>query len=284
MLSGWIIILISISYLLLLFAIAYYGDKSSQGQRWANHPLVYSLSLAVYCSSWTFYGAVGRASTTGWEFMATYLGPVIVFILGWRMIEKIILVSKQQNITTIADFISSRYGKSQSLAVMVTIIAVLGTIPYIALQLKAVAISYNAIAIGATDAISKGSDTALFVTILMAVFSILFGTRHIDATEHHPGLVLAVAFESVIKLTAFLAVGFFVIFYLFEGPDNMISAVSEQLKINPNFQSPFGGSFLAETLLACAAVICYLGSSMSLSLKTLTLKAYKSRAGYFHFT
>ena len=256
MLSGWIIILISIAYLILLFAIAYYGDKTAKGQRWASHPLIYSLSLAVYCSSWTFYGAVGRASTTGWEFLATYLGPVIVFILGWRMIEKIILVSKQQNITTIADFISSRYGKSQSLAVMVTVIAVLGTIPYIALQLKAVAISYNAIAPGATDALSKGSDTALFVTVLMAVFSILFGTRHIDATEHHPGLVLAVAFESVVKLTAFLAVGFFTVFYLFEGPSNMISAVSEQLKFNPNFQSPFGGSFLTETILACAAVIC----------------------------
>lgn len=256
MLSGWLIILISITYLLLLFGIAYYGDKSPTGQRWANHPIVYSLSLAVYCSSWTFYGAVGRASTTGWEFMATYLGPVIIFILGWRMIEKMILVSKQQNITTIADFISSRYGKSQSLAVMVTIIAVLGTIPYIALQLKAVAISYNAIAPGATDALSKGSDTALFVTVLMVIFSILFGTRHIDATEHHPGLVLAVAFESVVKLTAFLAVGFFVVFYLFEGPANMLSAVSEQLRVNPNFQSPFAGSFLTETLLACAAIIC----------------------------
>lgn len=256
MLSGWIIILISIAYLMLLFAIAYYGDKSDTGQRWANHPLVYSLSLAVYCSSWTFYGAVGRASTTGWEFMATYVGPVIIFLFGWRMIEKIILVSKQQNITTIADFISSRYGKSQSLAVMVTVIAVLGTMPYIALQLKAVAISYNAIAPGTTEALSKGSDTALFVALLMAIFSILFGTRHIDATEHHPGLVLAVAFESVIKLTAFLAVGFFVVFYLFEGPGNMLSAVSEQLRFNPNFQSPFAGSFATEIILACAAVIC----------------------------
>ncbi|KAA0876605.1 hybrid sensor histidine kinase/response regulator [Nitrincola tapanii] len=256
MLSGWLIILISIAYLILLFAIAYYGDKSATGQRWASHPVIYSLSLAVYCSSWTFYGAVGRASTTGWEFMATYLGPILVFILGWRMIEKIILVSKQQNITTIADFISSRYGKSQSLAVLVTIIAVLGTMPYIALQLKAVAISYNAIAPGATEALSKGSDTALFVALLMAIFSILFGTRHIDATEHHPGLVLAVAFESMVKLTAFLAVGFFVIFFLFESPGQALGLVAHQLQVNPNFQSPFGKSFLTEILLACAAVIC----------------------------
>ncbi|WP_420846608.1 NahK/ErcS family hybrid sensor histidine kinase/response regulator [Nitrincola alkalilacustris] len=256
MLSGWIIIFISIAYLLLLFAIAYYGDKSETGMRWASHPVIYSLSLAVYCSSWTFYGAVGRAASTGWEFMATYVGPVIVFLLGWRMIEKIILVSKQQNITTISDFISSRYGKSQSLAVLVTLIAILGTMPYIALQLKAVAISYNAIAPGATEALSKGSDTALFVAILMAIFSILFGTRHIDATEHHPGLVLAVAFESIIKLTAFLAVGFFVMFGLFGGISEMMSSVSDQLRHNSKFSSPFSGSFLTEIILACAAIIC----------------------------
>ncbi|GAB2594875.1 hybrid sensor histidine kinase/response regulator [Nitrincola alkalisediminis] len=256
MLSGGLIILISVAYLILLFAIAYYGDKSSTGQRLANHPLIYSLSLAVYCSSWTFYGAVGRASTTGWEFAATYLGPVLVFIFGWRMIEKIILVSKQQNITTIADFISSRYGKSQSLAVLVTLIAVLGTMPYIALQLKAVALSYNAIAPGATEALSKGSDTALFVALLMGIFAVLFGTRHIDATEHHPGMVLAVAFESIIKLTAFLSVGFFVTFYLYDGLGNTLSLISDQIRYTPTFQSPFAGSFLTETVLACAAVIC----------------------------
>jgi Na+/proline symporter len=217
MLSGWFIILVSLLYVGLLFGIAYYGDSTRQGKSYASNPIVYSLSLAVYCSSWTFYGAVGRATDSGWEFMATYLGPILVFTLGWRLIEKMILISKQQNITTISDFISSRYGKSQSLSVIVTIIAVCGTLPYIAMQLKAVAISYNAITPAATEALSKGSDTALFVAILMAVFAILFGTRHIDATEHHEGMVLAVAFESTVKLTVFIAVGMFVSFNIFDG-------------------------------------------------------------------
>ena len=144
MLSGWTVIMISLAYVGLLFAIAYYGDKAPTPNR-IGKQVIYSLSLAVYCSSWTFYGAVGRASTSGWEFLATYLGPILVFMFGWQVIEKIVLISKQQNITSISDFISSRYGKSQLLAVLVTVIAVLGTIPYIAMQLKAVAISFSAI-------------------------------------------------------------------------------------------------------------------------------------------
>ncbi len=249
-------ILISLGYVGLLFAIAYYGDKNPAAHKRIGKPVIYSLSLAVYCSSWTFYGAVGRASTSGWEFLATYIGPVIVFILGWQVIEKIILVSKQQNITTIADFISSRYGKSQSLAVLVTIIAVTGTIPYIAMQLKAVAISFNALTSGSESALSAGSDTALFVAMLMAAFTVLFGTRHIDATEHHEGLVLAIAFESLIKLTAFIAVGLFVTLEIFDGFEDLLFNVSNQLSYNENFGSLWQDSFLTETLLACAAIIC----------------------------
>lgn len=258
MLSGWSIILISLAYLGLLFAIAYYGDKTAlrKGTTKAGSPIIYALSLAVYCSSWTFYGAVGRATTSGWEFLATYLGPAIVFIFGWQLIEKMILVSKQQNITTISDFISSRYGKSQALAVLVTIIAVTGTMPYIAMQLKAVAISYNALTPGAEEVISKGSDTALFVAIVMAIFAILFGTRHIDATEHHEGLVLAVAFESIVKLTAFIAVGIFVTLEVFDGFDDLAYNVISQLEGNHKYRSFLEDSFLTEILLACAAVIC----------------------------
>lgn len=256
MFSGWTIILISLAYVGLLFAIAYYGDSTRKGRSYAANPVIYSLSLAVYCSSWTFYGAVGRAASSGWEFLATYLGPFLVFIFGWRVLEKMILVSKEQNITSIADFVSSRYGKSQSLAVMVTVIAVLGTIPYIALQLKAVAISYDALAPAASDALSKGNDTALFVALLMAVFAILFGTRHIDATEHHEGMVLAVAFESIVKLTAFIAVGLFVTFNVFEGLDDMLFNLANQLSYNENFGSLLKDSFLTETLLACGAVLC----------------------------
>ena len=256
MLSGASIIFISLAYVGLLFAIAYFGDRSRKGRSYASNPVIYSLSLAIYCSSWTFYGAVGRATTSGWEFLATYLGPVLIFIFGWRIIEKIILVGKQQNTTSIADFISSRYGKSQSLAILVTVIAVFGTIPYIALQLKAVAISYDALAPGVTEGLSKGSDTALFVALLMAVFAVLFGTRHIDATEHHEGMVLAVAFESIVKLTAFIMVGLFAAFEIFGGIDDMLFNISHQLSYNVNFRGPLGDGFMIEVLLACAAVIC----------------------------
>ncbi|MBY4675939.1 hybrid sensor histidine kinase/response regulator [Marinobacterium arenosum] len=255
MLSGWSIILISLAYLGLLFAIAYFGDKYGSNNN-SGKPIIYSLSLAVYCSSWTFYGAVGRASTNGWEYLATYLGPVLVFIFGWRLIEKIILISKQQNITTISDFISSRYGKSQSLAVMVTLLAVMGTIPYIAMQLKAVAISFNALTATQGGTLDLGADTALFVAILMAVFAILFGTRQIDATEHHQGLVLAVAFESIIKLASFMAIGLFVAFELFDGVGETLFNIRLQLSYSEKFSNWLTDSFITETLLACAAVIC----------------------------
>lgn len=256
MLSGWSIILISLLYLGSLFAIAYYGDKTQRGKSYANNPIIYSLSLAVYCSAWTFYGSVGRASQSGWEFAATYLGPVIIFLFGWRIIEKIILISKQQNITSISDFISSRYGKSQLIAVLVTLIAVMGTIPYIAMQLKAVAMSYNALAPSATEALGKGSDTALFVAILMAIFAILFGTRHIDATEHHEGLVLAVAFESLVKLTAFIGVGLFTTMEIYDGFSDTLYNISQQLASDARYHSFLGGSFVTELLLSCMIVFC----------------------------
>ncbi len=258
MLDGWFIIVISLSYVGLLFAIAYYGDNHARDLlNSRTRPLVYSLSLAVYATSWTFYGAVGRASSNGWEFLATYLGPIITFMVGWQVFTKIIHVSKQQNITTISDFVASRYGKSQSLAILVTCIAVLGIVPYIALQLKAVAISYNALTTSAGVEATAGSDTALFVALLMALFSILFGTRHIDATEHHEGIVLAIAFESLIKIAAFIAVGFFVTFGIFDGFDDLFTKAARELASNENFQRDFTqNSFLTETLLAMIAIIC----------------------------
>lgn len=256
LLSGWTVTLLSLAYLTLLFTIAYIGDKSSKTRAFLDKPTIYTLSLAVYCSSWTFYGAVGRASHGGWEFLATYLGPIIIFVFGWRAIEKMILISKQQNITTISDFISSRYGKSQSLAVLVTILAVLGTIPYLAMQLKAVAISFNALTGGSESEFSKGSDTALLIALVMGVFAILFGTRQIDATEHHEGLVLAVAFESIIKLSAFLVVGFFVTTEIFDGFFNATENILDSFQNSDHYQSFFSGSLITELLLAAIAVLC----------------------------
>jgi Na+/proline symporter len=224
MLPGWLIVVASFGYVSLLFAIAYYGDRrADSGRTLVASPYIYALSIAVYCTAWTFYGSVGRAASSGVGFLPIYLGPTLTFALGWIVLRKIIRISKVHHITSIADFISSRYGKSHLLGGLVTIIAVVGIMPYISLQLKAVSASFTVL-LHYPDVTLPGGparmplfgDTALWVAVLMAVFSILFGTRHIDATEHHEGLVAAIAFESVVKLIAFISVGLFVSFGVFD--------------------------------------------------------------------
>ena len=190
-------------YLGVLFFIAWYGDKKNTWlARW--RPWIYSLSIAVYCTSWTFYGTVGQASQDTWSFLPIYLAPILVFTLGWRILARLILIAKREHITSIADFIAARYGKSQGLAVLVTVIAVIGILPYIALQLRGITMGLTQIApdLGAQFSFGAGVsfDTALVVTLCMAAFTVLFGTRHIDTTEHHRGMMMAVAFESLIKL------------------------------------------------------------------------------------
>jgi Na+/proline symporter len=224
-LHGWLILVLSFSYLGLLFGIAYYGDKRADQQRsLIGNPYIYALSLAVYCTAWTFYGSVGRAATTGAGFLPIYLGPTLMFALGWFVLRKMVRISRTQRITSIADFVSSRYGKSTLLGGLVTVIAVVGIMPYIALQLKAVSTSFAVLlehpmtpAPGAGVVAPVLGDSVFWVAMLLAAFAILFGTRHIDVTEHHEGMVAAIAFESVVKLVAFLAVGVFVTFALFDG-------------------------------------------------------------------
>ena len=174
-------------------------------------PLIYALSLAVYCTSWTFFGSVGLAASTGYDFIPVYLGPILLFVFGWRFLLRIVRLAKSQNITSVADFLAARYGKSQAVAAIVTVIAVAGTLPYIALQLKAVALSVDTL-LGARplQQLNLPTDTAFIIALTMATFAVLFGTRHIDATEHQEGLIVAVAAESLVKLAAFLTVGFFV--------------------------------------------------------------------------
>ena len=214
---GAAIILAALIYLGILFGIAYYGDKrADRGRSLINNPYVYALSMGVYCTAWTYYGSVGRAAGTGLGFLPIYIGPTLMAILWWFVLRKMVRISQVNRITTIADFMASRYGKSTSLGGLVTIIAVIGIVPYISLQLDAVAASFTMLwnypqAVSATTASTGlgGLDTALWVTFGMAAFAILFGTRHLDVTEHHEGLVAAIAFESVVKLVAFLAVGIF---------------------------------------------------------------------------
>ena len=201
MLQGWVVIAFALGYIGLLFVIASYGDQTrrfGRGGRWRH--FIYPLSLAIYCTSWTFFGSVGLASRTGFDFLTIYLGPILVIGLCSPLIMRIVRLAKAQNITSIADFIAARYGKAQTVAATVALIAIIGTIPYIALQLKAVSSSLTTILVhigpasGAMQPVL--GDIALYVAVSMAIFAVLFGTRHIDATEHQDGLMLAIATES----------------------------------------------------------------------------------------
>ncbi len=258
MLQSWSVIAVALGYIGLLFVVASYGDRTRRADR--PRLLIYPLSLAIYCTSWTFFGSVGLASRTGYDFLTIYIGPMVMFGLGYPLILRIVRLAKAQNITSIADFIAARYGKNQAVAATVASIAIIGSIPYIALQLKAVSSSLGAIlahTTAQTGAIEPElGDIALFVALTMAAFAMLFGTRHIDATEHQDGLMLAVATESIIKLVAFVAVGVFVTFVMFDGP----WALFKQAMAQPDTakvltREPTISTFVAMTLLSFFAII-----------------------------
>ena len=225
MLATKTILFFSFAYIGLLFAIAYYGDKRADaGSSIISNPYIYALSLAVYCTAWTFYGSVGRAVASGPNFLTIYIGPTLMIALSWFVLRKIIRISKTYHITSIADFIASRYGKSTTLGGLVSVIAVIGIVPYISIQLKAISKSFLILTHqpASVAKIPVFTDTAFYVAVILAIFSILFGTRHLDATERHEGLVAAIAFESVMKLAAFIAVGIFVTFGLFDGLGDLV--------------------------------------------------------------
>jgi Na+/proline symporter/signal transduction histidine kinase len=259
MLQGWVIVAIALAYIGLLFMVASYGDRSRVTRTSSARLLIYPLSLAIYCTSWTFFGSVGLASRAGFDFLTIYIGPMLIVGLGFPLLIRIVRLAKSQNITSIADFIAARYGKSQAVAATVALIAIIGMIPYIALQLKAVSSSVSTIlaqaAPGAAAAPLFG-DLALFVALAMATFAVLFGTRHIDATEHQDGLMLAIATESVVKLIAFLSVGIFVTFVVFPGPSTLLGQALD----HPNTASvltraPQFASFCAMTVLSLFAIV-----------------------------
>lgn len=262
-LSVAVVVIVSLLYVALLFALAFWSDQRARSNRpgLLASPVVYTLSIAVYCTSWTFYGAVGSASRGGLEFLPIYLGPTIVFIGWWAVLRKLARISTAHRITSIADFISSRYGKSGRLAVAVTLMAVIGTTPYIALQLKAVASTFVAVT-GARGDPETGwifADTALWVAICMALFAIVFGTRKVGADEHHPGIVAAVAFESLVKLMALMSVGLLVVLILGPGPDGVFArgaARADELSYLWTFREDFGARWTTVLFLAGAAIIC----------------------------
>jgi Na+/proline symporter/nitrogen-specific signal transduction histidine kinase len=267
MLSGTLVVIVSFSYLLLLFAVAYYGDRrAEEGRSIIANPWTYALSLAVYCTAWTYFGSVGRAAGSGIWFLPIYLGPTLAMALAWFLLLKMIRIAKSYRITSIADFIASRYGKSHLLGGLVTVITVVGIIPYIALQLKAVSIGY-AVLTGVDEEQAYSlrvahwfQDSTLYVAIILGIFTILFGARHLDATERHEGMVAAIAFESIVKLIAFLVVGVFVTYGIYNGFGDVFSRamadpeLARLLDLSQGAHADYGDWF-ALTLLAMLAFL-----------------------------
>ncbi|MBJ6979103.1 PAS domain-containing hybrid sensor histidine kinase/response regulator [Luteimonas sp. MC1895] len=252
MLPGWILLLVSLGYAALLFLVAWWGDRNPvhmrAGGTWLR-PLVYSLSLAVYCSSWTFYGAVGSAARNGIGYFAIYLGPLLMLLFGWRILERLALVAQTQATVSIADFIAARYGRAQRLAALVTLIALIAAVPYLALQYKAVTLSLQVLG-GRDPLLASVGDPALYVAAMMALFAILYGTRQVDATEHRPGMMLAIALESMVKLLALVFVGVFALAWLPGRGLDVAGATSALV----SQATPVG--FIGQTLLAFTAIIC----------------------------
>lgn len=258
-----LLVAVSAAYLLLLFSVAWYGDlRARQGRSLIGNAWVYALSMAVYCTAWTYFGSVGRAASGGIWFLPIYLGPTLAMLLGWLILRKMIRIVRRYRITSIADFVASRYGKSMRLAGLVTIITVVGIVPYIALQLKAVASAYAVLTGTDGNGVAPAwwRDSALYVALALAGFTMIFGTRHLDSTERHEGMVAAIAFESVIKLLAFLAVGIFVTWVLFDGAGDLFGQalarpdLAALLRLDQG--QPFAAAqWFALTLLAMLSVL-----------------------------
>jgi PAS domain S-box-containing protein len=222
--SPYNLFFIVLSYLLLLFAAAYYAEKKEKsGRSIVNNPYIYSLSLAVYCTSWTFYGSVGKAATSGLSFLTIYLGPTLMAALWMVVLKKVVRITKANRITTISDFIGSRYGKSLFLSSLVTLVAVVGITPYLGLQIKAIISTFTIVAGETTGSTAVG----FFITFTLGIFGIIFGARRLDSSERHGGLVFAIAFESIVKLFAFVLVGIFVTFSLFHGFNDILDKVKD---------------------------------------------------------
>ena len=257
MLHDWGVIAAAFAYIGLLFFIASHGDRLSAGERGRASGWIYPLSLAIYCTSWTFFGSVGFATRTSVDFLAIYVGPILMIGLCTPLLRRVIHLAKSQNITSIADFIAARYGKSQAVAATVALIAIIGSVPYIALQLKAMASSLETILSEdkAFSSIPIIGDIALVVTLAMAVFAVLFGTRQTDATEHQHGLMLAVAVESVVKLVAFIAVGAFITFWMFHPSELIQRAARTPEAVRALEYTPTIGNFLCMVLLSFSAVM-----------------------------
>lgn len=256
MVSFNLLALVSFSYVVALFGVAFWADSQAQKGKssWLRSPLIYTLSLSIYCTAWTFYGAVGYAAQSGLEYLTIYLGPTLVLVGWWWILRKLVHVGRAQRVTSIADLISSRYGKSNLLGVIVTLMAVIGTTPYIALQLQSVTLSFSVFAADNQTGWS-GPDlnvTAFWVAAGLALFTILFGTRNLDVNERHSGVVTAIAVEAVVKLVALLAVGIFVVWGIAGGPGEIAKAIETSQMATWKMD---GARWVSITFLSAAAFL-----------------------------
>ncbi len=267
MLTVWGVLAVAFVYVLGLFAIAYYVDRRArEGVSLIDSPVIYSLSLAVYCTSWTFYGSVGRAVASGVGFLPIYLGPTLAALLWWFVLRKTVRIAKANRITSIADFLGARYGRSALVGGVVAVVAVVGITPYIALQLKAISQTFEVLIRYPTvtaDLVPSGSrpfyaDTAFATAVVLTVFGIMFGARDLDSSRRHEGLVATIAFESLVKLIAFLAVGAFVTYGAFDGLGDLVTRVADR----PEYARILGGDaafsygdWAALTWLSMAAIL-----------------------------
>ena len=251
MVSASNLLSLALVYICILFAVAWYADRNrDRGATWRG--IIYAFSLAVYCSSWTFYGAVGSATESAWGHAPIYLGPIMLFLFGWPLIRRLLAVGARHQVTSIADYIGARYGKRQSLAVLVTLVATAAVLPYIALQFKALAQAWTSVGGTLEEVEAIGGDTALLVAIILAVFTILFGTRRLDGRERHRGMMAAVAVESLVKLLAFIAVAVLAMSYLSKvPPEARIEGGSQALG-----EVSLSADFLARTLISALAILC----------------------------
>ena len=259
--EGHGIIALAVVYVAVLFLIAWVGDIRVRNRPLGGRPLIYALSLGVYCTTWTFFGSVGIAAATGYDFLPVYIGPILFFVFGWPLILRIVRLSKTQNITSVADFIAARYGKSPAVAALVTGVAVAGVIPYIALQLKAV-FATTAAVIGTAPIIPADAtplgyiDSGLVIALALALFAVLFGTRHTDTTEHQDGLMLAISAESLVKLAAFLCVGLYIVLFAFGSPAAFLEKAQKSVELQSIFGRAFqGGTWLTVGFLSFVCII-----------------------------
>jgi len=261
MLDGMTVFATAIAYVGALFLVAYWGDHA--GRRFMGGPArgaIYALSLAIYCTTWTYYGSVGIASAHGLDFLPIYIGPILVVGLGHRLVMRIAALAKAQNITSVADFVAARYGKAQHVGALVALVAVIAVAPYIALQLKAIAqtimMTVGWLEHGRLAPAAPSSILYLAIALLLAAFAMAFGTRRIDATEHQDGLILAVAAESVVKLVAFLAVGAFAVWGLLGGLDGLMGIAAHSASIAKVMKTPpDAANWLVTTLLSALAIL-----------------------------